>query len=145
MRKWAVLAAVGFSFLLPAVLAAQENAPPLISSSDPNWQFSDIGGNRIAWSCKGTAPPTIILIAGWGLGASDSFGHIYQSYDGAGRVCMYDRAGIGGSSFADPKIRTLDQLVAELHDLARANNWSDAVLVPHSCGGFIARAYAQKY
>jgi pimeloyl-ACP methyl ester carboxylesterase len=58
---------------------------------------------------------------------------------------MYDRAGIGDSRFADPKTRTLEQLVDELHDLGRVNNWGDAVLVPHSFGGFIARAYAQKY
>jgi pimeloyl-ACP methyl ester carboxylesterase len=58
---------------------------------------------------------------------------------------MYDRAGIGDSRFTNPKTRTLDELVGELHELSRANDWGDAILVPHSFGGFIARAYAQKY
>ncbi len=52
---------------------------------------------------------------------------------------------MGESSFTNPETRTLDQLVDELHDLGNANGWGGAVLVPHSFGGFIARAYAQKY
>jgi pimeloyl-ACP methyl ester carboxylesterase len=58
---------------------------------------------------------------------------------------MYDRPGIGDSKLTGSKTRTLDQLVNELHDLSRENNWGGAVLVPHSFGGFIARAYAHKY
>lgn len=115
---------------------AQAQAPP---------QFTSIAGNRIAWSCTGTGQPTIILIAGLGLSARESFGKVYDAYDGPGRLCIYDRAGMGESKFAEPKTRTLDQLATELHDLAQANGWGRAVLVPHSFGGFIARAYAQKY
>jgi pimeloyl-ACP methyl ester carboxylesterase len=108
-------------------------------------QFSDIGGNRISWSCSGTGQPTIILIAGLGLSAQETFGRTYQSYNGPGRLCLYDRAGMGESKFAQPKTRTLDQLVDELHELSRMNGWGRAMLVPHSLGGFVARAYAQKY
>jgi pimeloyl-ACP methyl ester carboxylesterase len=56
-------------------------------------------------------------------------------------MCMYDRAGLGQST-AEPKTRTLDQLVDELHGVTTANSWGHAVLVAHSFGGFIARAYA---
>ena len=100
---------------------------------------------QIAWSCKRAGQPTIILIAGLGLSARASFGKVFDTYDGPGRMCLYDRAGMGESEFTEPKTRTLDQLVTELHDLAHANGWGRAVLVPHSFGGFIARAYAQKY
>lgn len=141
MRKWAILLAAGLAFV-PIPLLAQNGTVP---ATAPSWQFSDIAANRIAWSCKGRGAPTIILIAGLGLSAQDSFGRIYQDYDGTGRLCLYDRAGMGESKFADPKTRTLDQLVEELHDLSRANGWGATVLVPHSFGGFIARSYAQKY
>jgi pimeloyl-ACP methyl ester carboxylesterase len=109
------------------------------------FQFTEIAGNKIAWSCEGRGEPLIVLIAGGGLSAHDSFGRSYHSYDGPGRICMYDRAGIGQSSFANAKTRTLDQLVEELHELSVHNGWGNKMLVPHSFGGFIARAYAAKY
>jgi pimeloyl-ACP methyl ester carboxylesterase len=46
---------------------------------------------------------------------------------------------------ADPRTRTLDQLVEELHDLSRGEGWGNLVLVAHSFGGFVARAFADKY
>ena len=115
------------------------------AQQEHEWQFTDVAGNNIAWSCLGEGQPTIVLIAGGGLTAHDSFGRIYHNYDGPGRLCMYDRAGIGASTFTNPKTRTLDQLVEELHAVSSANAWGDAVLVAHSFGGFIARAYAHKY
>lgn len=145
MEKWAILVAIGMACLAPMPSSAQDKPASALSSPDNSWQFSDVFGNRIAWSCKGTGKPTTILIAGLGLAARDSFGRIYQNYDGPGRLCMYDRAGMGDSKFVAPKTRTLDQLVDEMHELSRMNNWGGAVLVPHSFGGFIARAYAQKY
>ena len=145
MRKWAILLAAGLSCFAPMPLSAQPNAAPAATPPGPGWQFRDVAANRIAWSCKGAGKPTIILIAGLGLAARDSFGRIYQDYDGPARLCLYDRAGMGDSKFTHPRTRTLDELVGELHDLSRANGWDDAILVPHSFGGFIARAYAQKY
>lgn len=112
---------------------------------DHQWQFNTVAGNKIAWSCTGEGQPTIALIAGGGLDAHDSFGRIYHNYDGPGRLCMYDRAGMGESTFVDPRTRTLEQLVDELHAVSGANSWGPVVLVAHSFGGFIARAYAQRY
>jgi len=58
---------------------------------------------------------------------------------------MYDRAGIGESKFSEPHTRTLSELVEELHELSVNERWGDLVLVPHSFGGFIGRAFADKY
>lgn len=116
-----------------------------LGQDEHKYQFVDIAGNRIAWSCEGEGEPLIVLIAGGGLSAHDSFGRTYHSYDGPGRICMYDRAGMGKSTFANPKTRTLEQLTVELHELSAQNGWGDKMLVPHSFGGFIARAYAGKY
>jgi pimeloyl-ACP methyl ester carboxylesterase len=138
MRKTLVLIAAGLSLGALVTSAA-------VAQDEHKWQFSEIGGNKIAWSCSGEGQPTMVLVAGGGLTAHDSFGRIYHSYDGTGRLCMYDRAGLGQSTFAEPKTRTLDQLVDELHGVSTKNSWDDVVLVAHSFGGFIARGYAQKY
>jgi pimeloyl-ACP methyl ester carboxylesterase len=128
------------------VLAAGVCAPSLVGAQEQHaFSFSQVAGNTLAWSCKGSDGPTMALIAGGGLNAHDSFGRIYHSYDGPGRICMYDRAGIGESKFSEPHTRTLDDLVAELHDLSVNEHWGDLVLVAHSFGGFIARAFADKY
>lgn len=122
--------------LCAAVAAAQD---------EHEFQFSRVGGNDIAWSCQGTGEPTIALVAGGGLSAHDSFGRIYHSYDGPGRICMYDRAGIGKSTFEEPRTRTLDELVEEFHELSTRERWGSSLIVAHSFGGFIGRAYAAKY
>jgi pimeloyl-ACP methyl ester carboxylesterase len=134
----------------PTSLAAFVGALALITSplqaqQEHQWQFTEVARNKIAWSCSGNGQPTIVLIAGGGLSAHDSFGRIYHEYKGPGRICMYDRAGVGESKFAEAKTRTLDQLVDELHAVSVTNSWGNALLVAHSFGGFIARAYADKY
>jgi pimeloyl-ACP methyl ester carboxylesterase len=117
----------------------------VFAQQEHEWQFSEVTGNKIAWSCMGEGYPTMVLVAGGGLSAHDSFGRIYHNYDGPGRLCMYDRAGLGESEFVDPRTRTLDQLVDELHQVSELNAWGEFVLVAHSFGGFIARAYAHTY
>jgi pimeloyl-ACP methyl ester carboxylesterase len=129
--------ALAFVLLSSASVVAQE--------SKHDYQKTEVSGNTIAWSCSGTGWPTIVLIAGGGLNAHDSFGRIYHSYDGPGRICMYDRAGMGESAFAKAHVRTLDQLVDEFRGLVTANSWENVVLVPHSFGGFIARGYAHRF
>lgn len=58
---------------------------------------------------------------------------------------MYDRAGMGESTFVDPHTRSLSDLVDELHALVDRESWGNMMLVPHSFGGFIARAYTDRY
>jgi pimeloyl-ACP methyl ester carboxylesterase len=131
LAAWIVLG----SFMCPRSEAQEEHT----------WQFTPFAGNNIAWSCTGEGQPTMVLVAGGGFSGHDSYSRIYHNYDGPGRLCMYDRAGLGASKFINPKTRTLDQMVDELHGVSSANSWGDAVLIAHSFGGFIARAYAHKY
>jgi pimeloyl-ACP methyl ester carboxylesterase len=86
-----------------------------------------------------------VLVAGGDLDAHASFGRIYHNYKGRGRICMYDRAGLGQSSFNSPKTRTLKELSTEWHELSQRQQWGSAILVAHSFGGFIARAYASDH
>jgi pimeloyl-ACP methyl ester carboxylesterase len=127
-------------------LIASAGSPFLIGAQDEHgFSFSSVAGNSLAWSCEGSGEPAIALIAGAGLSAHDSFGRIYHAYDGPGRICMYDRAGIDESKFSEPHTRTLNDLVEELHDLSVNERWGDLVLVAHSFGGFVGRAFADKY
>ena len=114
-------------------------------ADDHAWKFESVQGNQIAWSCEGSGLPTIVLIAGGGLSAHDSFAHTYHNYKGRGTICMYDRAGMGRSSFEHPTLRGLDALTDELHQLVAKRSWKSLVLVAHSFGGYIARAYASQY
>jgi pimeloyl-ACP methyl ester carboxylesterase len=124
--------------LLSMPLCAQQQ-------QEHKYEFTEVAGNKIAWSCSGSGQPNILLIAGSGLAAHQSFGRIYHSYDGPGRICMYDRAGMGESKFAEPKTRTFEQMIEELHAVGVAAAANRAVIVAHSFGGFLARGYAQKY
>jgi pimeloyl-ACP methyl ester carboxylesterase len=120
--------------------------PRLARGQDEHvYGFREIGGNEVAWSCEGTGGPTIVLIAGMGLTAHESFGRIYHNYRGTQRICMYDRAGIGKSTFAHPANRRLAQLTDELRELSVGEGWGRLILVAHSFGGFVARAYAARY
>jgi pimeloyl-ACP methyl ester carboxylesterase len=136
VRTRAVAAVFGFIACSPQFAGGQE---------DHTYDFREIQGNRIAWSCEGTGRPTIVLVAGSGSTAHESFGRAYHNYGGPGRICMYDRAGIGESVFDQPKARNLAELVNELHLLNIEEQWRPVVLVAHSFGGFIARAYAAQH
>lgn len=104
-----------------------------------------ISENKIAWSCEGQGAPTIVLMAGLGLDVHSSFDLVYHQYKGRGTICMYDRPGMGQSSFKIKGLRRLTDLVEELHQLKEKRGWQNLVLVPHSFAGFIARAYVSKY
>jgi len=109
------------------------------------YEHSNIGGNNLAWSCVGSSPPTTLLIAGMGLSAHESFGNTYHNYNGRTRLCMYDRAGIGESRGENVAVRPLKEIVQELRGLQKEAKWGEVILVAHSFGGFIARAFTDAY
>ncbi len=127
--------------LITAAALITATALTWAQQSEHEYEFETIQGNRIAWSCEGDTEPTIVLIAGMGLSAHPSFDRVYHNYDGSGRICMYDRAGLGKSTFDHPHTRTMAELVEELTVLVQRQKWGPLVLVPHSFGGFIAQAY----
>jgi pimeloyl-ACP methyl ester carboxylesterase len=110
------------------------------------YSFVMIDGNKLAYSCSGKGNKTVLLIEGMGLDAHKSFKNIYHNYQADGyQICMYDRAGVGASSIAKPRVRSVKELADELNAVVEANKWSHLILVAHSFGGFVARAYTHQY
>ncbi len=101
----------------------------------------DAGGVRLHARCDGSGWPPVIFEAGVAA-SSVSWSLVQPAVARETRTCSYDRAGLAWSdpSRARP---TLETLVAELHALARALALeSPYVLVGHSFGSFVVRAYA---
>lgn len=104
-----------------------------------------VGGNELAWECRGSGGKTIVLIEGMGLDAHATFKNTFRNFSAPGyQICLYDRAGVGHST---PQVaaRPLKALSEELDGLIRERGWHDVVLVAHSFGGLVARSFAQDH
>jgi pimeloyl-ACP methyl ester carboxylesterase len=94
--------------------------------------------------CSGEGLPVVLLVAG-GNADSTTWFRVQGSLADRTRVCAYDRAGYGFSS-AGPLPRDLDAQVEELHALIGASGLAlPVVLVGHSIGSSVVRAYAQRH
>ena len=106
----------------------------------------DVGGYRLAISCRGSAAPTVILESGFGA-PGVTWARVQGKLSPTTRVCYYDRAGIGDSDRRRPAgpVRA-DRIVEELHTLlARAGISPPYVLGGWSFGGFFIRLYTKRY
>jgi pimeloyl-ACP methyl ester carboxylesterase len=90
---------------------------------------------------QGTGSPAVILEAGI-AGSSSGWALVEPGIAQFTRVASYDRAGLGWSD-ANPAKPSLEQMLGELRVLLSAANVPRPyVLVGHSFGGLLARAYA---
>ncbi|MCF2909498.1 alpha/beta hydrolase [Pseudoalteromonas sp. DL2-H2.2] len=111
-----------------------------------NYQYTEIRGKKLAYACQGQGKVTALLVAGMGLDAHTTYKNTLHNANPEGyRLCFYDRAGYGKSQYENPKVRTMVELRDELAGLIEHLKVESLVLVPHSFGGFVARAYASKY
>ena len=106
----------------------------------------NVGGHRLAISCRGKGRPTVILESGAGW-SSSAWVLLEPRIAKTTQVCSYDRAGVGAS---DPR-RPPDpvpavRVVEELHILlAGAGISPPYVLGGWSLGGFFTRLYTKRY
>jgi pimeloyl-ACP methyl ester carboxylesterase len=116
-----------------------------LAQNTPGEQFARVGANKLAYECRGTGEKTVLLIGGMGLDAHTTYKNTFRNFSAKGyQVCLYDRAGVGKST-PQAAPRPLNALAAELDGLVRERQWHDLVLVAHSFGGLVARAYAQAH
>ena len=106
----------------------------------------DVGGFRLAITCRGTGSPTVILDSGGGQSAEAWF-QLQRIVAKTTRVCSYDRAGLGSSDpRTPPGPAPAAKAVEELHTLlAGAGILPPYVLGGWSMGGFFNRLYVKRY
>ena len=108
----------------------------------------DIGGRSIRIACQGAGYPTVVVDAGMGTAPAEDEG--WQRIAGriatTTRVCLYDRAGLGGSDPAPKGPRTSMDAATDLHGaLRKAGVEGPYLLVGHSIGGLHAQVFASRY
>jgi pimeloyl-ACP methyl ester carboxylesterase len=110
----------------------------------PPGQLIDVGGHRLHVTCHGSGSPVVLLEAG--IAASSlSWALVQPEIAKFTRVCAYDRAGLAWSDAASCP-RTFERIVDELSTvLARVAPGERYVLVGHSFGSFVIRAYAARH
>jgi len=130
--------------VLPGTASGQADTIPPIPAPG---RMVDLGGWRVHLNCTGTRPsgqPLVVLEAGAG-GFSVDWSLVQPEVARFARVCSYDRAGMGWSELG-PRPRTERQIVWELHTLlAKAGEGPPYLLVGHSWGGILARAFIFTY
>ena len=110
----------------------------------PPGELIDVGGHRLHVITGGSGNPLVVLEAG--IAASSlSWGLVQPEIAKFTRVCAYDRAGLAWSDVAS-RPRTFERIVDELSTvLERIAPGERYVLVGHSFGSFVIRAYASRH
>jgi pimeloyl-ACP methyl ester carboxylesterase len=141
-----LLGAVGLPPATAAVTPRAVVSQPVVSgvlAAGGVRQFIDCRGPLLGWV---RPTPTVVLVSG--LGASSAYwDKVRARLLPTARVCVYDRPGLGRSP-ARPATRVVDAGVhaAELAALLTAAHESGPfVIVGHSYGGLLVRAFAIRY
>lgn len=109
-------------------------------------RIMDVGSCRLHLNQQGTGRPVVVLEAGIAA-SSISWSHVQPRVAEFTTACSYDRAGLGWSERrSDSRSVSLEQMIGDLDALLR-NASLDApfVLVGHSFGGLLVRAFAHAY
>ena len=103
----------------------------------------DVGGHRLHAVCRGEGRPVVALESG--IAASSlSWALVQPEVAKFTRVCAYDRAGLAWSDVPSCP-RTFTRIIDELAAvLARVAPDGPFVLVGHSFGSYVVRAYAAR-
>jgi pimeloyl-ACP methyl ester carboxylesterase len=120
-------------------------------SPTPSSGRADIGGFELTYECRGEGQPTVILEAGLGAAGTSEFAGFLDRIAEGTRVCTYNRAGTGTGSDASEERPAGEHVTAslmaeELHRLLDALEIPlPVVLVAHSYGGMVVRAFEGAY
>lgn len=145
MRKLILLLAVVFT-VFTAFTACKKSTTPIPLETITN--RIDVGGYELHTQTRGQGKHTIVFEAGAGDDSSvwtDS--GIFEEMAKDNQVIIYDRAGYATSDLATNNVpRDINQLAKELNEVITELATNDKViLVGHSLGGPIIRAYTRDY
>ena len=141
----AVAGVLGLATLAAAVgvscQAAGERAD--LERHPPPGRLVDVNGRRLHLYCAGQGHgPTVVIEAGSG-NDSTLWAGMVQRIASFAKACTYDRAGLGWSDPA-PYPMSIEDRAADLHSLLTAADLPGPfILVGHSYGGYIVRAFAK--
>jgi pimeloyl-ACP methyl ester carboxylesterase len=110
----------------------------------PPGAFLDVGGHRVHVVCRGSGSPVVVFESG--IAASSlSWSLVLPAIAKFTRACAYDRAGLAWSD-ASSCPRSFTRIVDEFEVVvAHAAAHHRTVLVGHSFGCFVVRAYASRH
>jgi len=144
MIKSPVLAlALGLGSLsLASGAAAQADPAPSIYATRQQTAILP-SGRSINYLCTGVGSPTVILTAG--MNDSTFVWHgVQPQMSETGRVCSWDRAGVGFSD-ASPEVQDTQHVEQDLEDwLAAADIAGPFIMVSHSMGSFETMVFAER-
>lgn len=129
-------------FRTQSALPSSSPPPPLPG------RLVDVGGYSLWIDCQGTGSPTLIMESGNNPDdhAADVWLAVEPDLVEMTRVCVYDRAGNGWSDRRPDHRITVGDMASELDALLAAEGIGPPyVLVAHSFGGMVARAFALAY
>lgn len=130
--------------LLAATLAGRVKQARLQRAYPAPGRLVDVGGHRLHVRQAGAAGPTVVFENGLG-GMALEWHYVQPEIAAQSATLAYDRAGMGWSD-PGPGPRDVPVLVDELRTaLHAAGAPTPYVLVGHSLGGLIVRAYAHTY
>jgi esterase len=107
-----------------------------------NEQFLTVNGLRLrAFEWGDRARPSILLLHGYGSTA-EAWRDVGEALASRYHVVAFDQRGHGQSDWDALRRYTIDDFVADAHEVARQLQIAPFVLVGHSMGGSIAYTYA---
>lgn len=144
IRRWTRNAVIGMVVLLIVATVAGNLQQYRLQRAHPApGELIDIGGHRLHVLRDGHGP-TVVFENGPGGMALD-WNLVQPAIAEHATTFAYDRAGIGWSD-PGPRPRTIDTLVDELHRTLQATGTpAPYVLVGHSFGGLLVRAFAYSH
>ncbi len=125
-------------FLALSGLTLAQEIPP------PPGQLVNVGGHLLHFKCAGAGAPTVVIESALGDFSTD-WTLVQTGVAPFTRVCAYDRAGYAWSE-PGPKPRTFAQINLEMKEgLRLLGEKPPFLLVGHSYGGPVVRAYGAAY
>jgi len=114
------------------------------STGLPVDKFVTVAGQKMHYQIAGAGKATVVFECGHGADLS-SWNPIFPEVAKFAKAVSYDRAGYG-SSETNTQLKSFKEIATRLHELLeKANIKPPYILVGHSLGGALIRAYAYLY